>query len=324
MKIEEIASDQERIELIDQLTDRLLNVPEEDPTENNFEPDLEMIPEGSAIGNKRFYQLMAFMARMSNFAYKDDIESIWSPKYKPSAIKRDDIFAFTSLYEEEGQLIVSFRGTDPKKLMNLLRGGFTIPTIGTPITNEFLLTGFKSAYMKIRKGVRENINQRVRKENLKQVHFCGHSLGGVMAHLCTMDYIKNPLPSRPDIGFLATFGQPGSGLPGFAQETDRIIRDKVKYSRFVNGNDVIPRYPNDIMKLHAGKLRKINYSQGRASSANGEAEPQSFWEMEKEQLRSLLAKGDEEFATLSNGWSLHDHQIKLYMFALDRLAKKYS
>jgi len=90
------------------------------------------------------------------------------------------------------------------------------------------------------------------------IYITGHSLGGAVAILCAMDFVRQKLP----VAGVFTFGQPRLGNTVFAGLYDemliaeagmyygRTLRDIT--FRIVNQNDIVPRVPAWLGYRHCG------------------------------------------------------------------------
>ena len=103
--------------------------------------------------------------------------------------------------------------------------------------------GFYSEYSKIINEVKTAIEQHDSDED-KSVWVCGHSLGGAIALLISMDI--NPAGCY-------TYGQPRVGDKKFLENIN------FPYYRYENNNDIVPRLPMSMFGFrHGGKLRYID------------------------------------------------------------------
>ena len=94
---------------------------------------------------------------------------------------------------------------------------------------------------------------RYRNQN-QPVWFVGHSQGGAVAMIgiARLVYPRNQNP-----GGLITFGQPRAGDYAFARLVDR--RVGTRFSRFINGNDIVPHAPPLLMRYRHAK-RFLHFS----------------------------------------------------------------
>ena len=94
--------------------------------------------------------------------------------------------------------------------------------------------GFLATYMNMRGWM---INQT---KDCERVLFLGHSLGGTLATLGSLDYAHN----NPDkLVTCVTTGSPKLGNQEFVDSFDRKVEDSI---RFVYKNDIVPSVPLDI------------------------------------------------------------------------------
>lgn len=105
-----------------------------------------------------------------------------------------------------------------------------------------------------------DIENRLR-ENQRPVWFGGHSLGGAMAAVCAVRCKLSPIPSNPQAIF--SFGAPRVGNRQYASFL------KIRHYRWVNNNDIVPRFPPRFMGYHhmgreiyvnrKGKISRIHH-----------------------------------------------------------------
>lgn len=80
----------------------------------------------------------------------------------------------------------------------------------------------------------------------------GHSLGGALATLCAVDFIRN-VPGMAGKMDLYTFGCPRVGTPAWADYVHNLIPGD-NYSRVTHANDMVPHTPpQSIGFTHEGK-----------------------------------------------------------------------
>jgi len=160
-------------------------------------------------------------------------------------------------------LIVSFRGTYIS-IQNILADAWNIITkvsgpskCGQMEVHE----GFLIALDMIKEAIFDEIKfqtNRLRNQ-LTQIIFTGHSLGGAMTTLAALEYLK--LQENKTVGFeipkvsVITFGQPRVGTQAFS----KCLQDNLFHNyRIVYGKDPIPSNPTKPY-LHSGT--EIRYSQ---------------------------------------------------------------
>lgn len=90
------------------------------------------------------------------------------------------------------------------------------------------------------------IEKSLKENRVKQVWFCGHSLGGAMATICAYRCHKSDIPSMPES--LYTYGAPRVGTKQYLRFCD------IEHIRWVNNNDIVPRLPPGWLGFrHAGR-----------------------------------------------------------------------
>lgn len=95
--------------------------------------------------------------------------------------------------------------------------------------------GFSNAYC----SVRSQIHEYIKNNNITNVTVTGHSLGGALATLCTVDIQYNFVKQLTSIEAY-TFGAPKVGNKGFSKSYNERVP---KSYRFVYGMDIVPELP---------------------------------------------------------------------------------
>lgn len=140
---------------------------------------------------------------------------------------------------DESKIIISFRGTQPSKLQDIL-SDVKFSQIYGPLgkVHSGFLRSLISAWREIASTLRQF------QDNKQTLWFTGHSLGAALATLGVAKMIEFDL----NVDGLYTFGQPRVGNQRFADEMNReMVAKQNKYFRFVNNNDVVPRVPLPVM-----------------------------------------------------------------------------
>ena len=78
-------------------------------------------------------------------------------------------------------------------------------------------------------------------DSFRPVYVTGHSLGGALAILCALEFVREKIP----VTGVYTFGQPRVGNRTFAGLYDARLADKTW--RVVNANDIVPRLPGVLL-----------------------------------------------------------------------------
>jgi len=85
-------------------------------------------------------------------------------------------------------------------------------------------------------------------DSFRPVYVTGHSLGGALAILCAMEFVREKIP----VAGVYTFGQPRVGNATFARLYDCRLADRTW--RLVNANDLVPRLPGLLLGYrHCGQ-----------------------------------------------------------------------
>ena len=158
-------------------------------------------------------------------------------KFKFIDIAASDTQAFIAA--DEHKIIVSFRGTEPSKLKDVLSDA-QLGRVYGPLgkVHSGFIQSLNSAWREIALTIRQF------QDNNQTLWFTGHSLGAALATLGVAKMIEFAY----SVDGLYTFGQPRVGNQKFADAMNgEMIR---KYFRFVNNNDVVTRVP----------LRSMGYS----------------------------------------------------------------
>lgn len=144
-----------------------------------------------------------------------------------------DTEGFVGTFEDK--LIVTFQGSDSKIDWGKVNFKFWKKVVPYNNVNPKIRVhaGFINAY----KAVRESILSRVKESGLKEVWLFGHSLGGAMATLSSVD-IQYNFPGVK-VG-VVSFGSPRVGNKHFQVS---YMKRVPSHLRVVNGNDLVPRLP---------------------------------------------------------------------------------
>lgn len=151
----------------------------------------------------------------------------------------------------EASIIVAFRGTEIKKIRDVVADARVIPTTGSIGTVH---RGFNDALHQVwGSHASKDMRQTIKKfqDNKQTIWICGHSLGGALAALAAAEYIIN---DKGTVNGLYTIGQPRIGNAEFAARFEKALPNN--YYRFVNNNDIVPRVPLSLPAFkyaHAGR-----------------------------------------------------------------------
>jgi len=148
------------------------------------------------------------------------------------------------------EIIISFRGTVPTDINNLIEDGDIVWTKVYDLCPKCKVsTGFYKAYMSVRDQIFNDFKQL---HGMSQYHsysikITGHSLGGAMATIFAMYMVNQKYTFT-----LITFGCPRVGNREFAQAVNNDIPHNY---RNVYQNDVVPQVPSNALGYyHSGQL----------------------------------------------------------------------
>ena len=161
-------------------------------------------------------------------------------------------------------VLIACRGTEPTQLNDVLADLKTFPVkhhLGGKVHR-----GFYAEYDKVIPGIKEALAKHDKK-GVKDVWVCGHSLGGAMALLVSVEL-------KPS-GGCHTFGQPRVGNVEFLKVID------FPYYRYRNNNDIVPGVPPSwLFFKHGGVLRYIN--------SHGNIRVATYWQRFKDKKRGFI------------------------------------
>ncbi len=147
--------------------------------------------------------------------------------------------------QESGETVIAFRGTEGIKewVLDANFGTKPCPFLASAGQTE---DGFTDMYESVAIGVAagspslvESLANLRWKQEVETVTICGHSLGGALATLATLDIAVNaPEPYHNVTCF--TYASPRTGDAQFAEKYDQLVADTF---RIANDLDVVPRLP---------------------------------------------------------------------------------
>jgi len=159
-------------------------------------------------------------------------------------------FGYVGYNSAHNEIVVSFRGTDPVSLQNwisdLTFGKTNLDFMGT--TGVQVHSGFLAAYQNVADATQAAVSSLRSQYPSATVYFTGHSLGGALTTLATLDAVVSWGVDGGHIGHI-TFGSPRVGDSNFAT----LFTQKVganNHLRLVNDADVVPHLPMEMMGFH--------------------------------------------------------------------------
>ncbi|KAK0606997.1 hypothetical protein LWI29_007534 [Acer saccharum] len=243
------------------------------------------------------------------------------------------------------RLVVAFRGTEQARWKDLLTDLMLVPAglnperIGGDFKQEVQVhSGFLSAYDSVRIRIISLIKLSIGytddgAEPLQKwhVYVTGHSLGGALATLLSLELSSSQLAKRGAISVaMYNFGSPRVGNKRFAE----CYNEKVKDSwRVVNHRDIIPTVPRLMGYCHvaqpvylaAGGLRDALENMellkdGYQGDVIGESTPDvlvsEFMKGEKELIEKILQTEINIFLSIRDGSALMQHMEDFYYISL--------
>ena len=141
------------------------------------------------------------------------------------------------IMESKHNIIIAFRGSrsNPDWIANAAILQTYFPYTRIKIKTH---SGFAAIYSTCRQQIMNALNTL---DSSKQLFITGHSLGGALAVLCTLDTAVNTAYKDP---VMYSFGSPRIGNPKFVQVYNEIIDNSV---RIVNTNDIVSLLPPTVV-----------------------------------------------------------------------------
>jgi triacylglycerol lipase len=157
-------------------------------------------------------------------------KQLQTSKFQFVDIKSSGTQAFVA--GDSHKIIVSFRGTEPSKLQDIL-SDIKLVQVYHALGNVHggFIRSLDSAWREIITIIRQF------QDNNQTIWFTGHSLGAALATLGVAKMLESAYP----VSGLYNFGQPRVGDKKFADTMNKEMAKR--YFRFVNNNDVVPRVP---------------------------------------------------------------------------------
>jgi hypothetical protein len=170
-----------------------------------------------------------------------------------------DTQALVLRYDE--RIIVAYRGTEGK-LRDILTDVNVQQQEFAKLYGAQVHHGFDTASSSAWSKVKETVWSLAQGHPTATVHFCGHSLGGALAHIAALRYVEDTKQGNM-LASVATFGQPRVGNRAFAEMSDALLAGR--YTRAMHHRDIVPRVPFTIGMMqyaHSGRLHYFD-SNGR-------------------------------------------------------------
>lgn len=202
-------------------------------------------------------------ARISHLVYDADSDSDAEQLFEGQTTEIDADLVFLDFFDEDSlgpypvdtqvfvleepaadRLIVGFRGTEgTSSLVDWLNNLSAVPIPFLSVTDGVVHGGFLAAYTSVRSQLIEVVltqmlNERTAGDSIRQICFTGHSLGGALATLASLDF-RSMLSDEVEV-VNYTFGAPRVGNPSIAFDYNGQIPNSF---RLVNEGDPVPEFP---------------------------------------------------------------------------------
>ncbi|CAN8232287.1 unnamed protein product [Cochlearia groenlandica] len=239
------------------------------------------------------------------------------------------------------RLIIAFRGTEQTKWKDLQTDLMLVPVglnperIGGDFKQEVQVhSGFLNAYDSVRiriisllKMAIGYIDDVAEREDKWHVYVTGHSLGGALATLMSLELASSQLAKLGAITVtMYNFGSPRVGNKKFAEAYNQKVNDSW---RVVNHRDIIPTVPRLMGYCHvaqpvylsAGDVENMEFQKdGYDGEVIGEATPDilvsRFMKGEKELVEKILQTEIKIFNAIRDGSALMQHMEDFYYITL--------
>jgi len=161
-----------------------------------------------------------------------------------------DAFGFVGYNAAHNEIVVAYRGTEPTSLTNWITDlSFAKTDLNfAGISGAHVHSGFYNNYNALASQTKAAVAALRSAYPTANVYFTGHSLGGAMATLATLDAaVTWKIPSTL-LGHL-TFGSPRVGDTTFATAFSQYVGNG-NHLRVVNDDDIVPHLPLKLMGFH--------------------------------------------------------------------------
>jgi len=256
--------------------------------------DKNQNPIENALSLAHTAQLAYPSSRDINSDYKNSNDFNSDIKIKKKQTKEWGFDSFSYCYSEKKQILALIMGND-RDIIIAFRG-----TVSDNFTNWFtdiqVKTESNGSFGRVHKGFREALDSiwgeiagNIPKDEKRNLHLTGHSLGGALA-LLAGTWFAEEYPEN-FVKEIITFGQPRIGDKKFRQHFNKSYLNNRVY-KFANSNDLITVAPPYLRKI----MEYVDV--GRIGYFNEERQLEFFDKL-------------EEFRTLMNFLSGYFHQHKI-------------
>ena len=147
-------------------------------------------------------------------------------------------------FQSEWDSVVVCRGTEVSEIDDLKADVNAVTAVAETVGKVH--RGFKAEVDEIWPYIEKELEV-----NDKPLWFCGHSLGGAMAHICAGRCMLSYIKTEPEE--LYTYGSPRVGCNKYVNHV------KLQHYRWVNNNDIVTRVPPSFLGYrHSGTEMYLN------------------------------------------------------------------
>tara|TARA_R110002153_G_scaffold3244_19_gene15966 strand:+ start:10780 stop:11553 length:774 start_codon:yes stop_codon:yes gene_type:complete len=222
------------------------------------------------ISISNFKQRSLLFARLSSIAYLDDT----SAREGAKELGFTDIEFYNRAgaqayrFENAEDIVIACRGTEPSELNDIKADLRAVPVVAETIGRVHV--GFKDEVDELWPMIKQDLQG----HTIKNVWFCGHSLGAamttIMASRCEDD------ETMPSIKEVYTYGSPRVGWRKYVRSLS------ATHHRWVNNNDIVTRVPLRILGyVHHGNEHYMN--------SFGNVRKLTTWQRVKDRWRGMWA-----------------------------------
>ncbi len=248
----------------------------------------------------------AMLAQCSMLIYVEDRQFIMDTLAK-AFLGQTEFFDYGGTYafiaEGREDIVIAFRGTETGDKIDYLTDAKFLQTDFAGLGRAH--SGFVAAYELVKEPIAAELAKRLAKGD-KRVWATGHSLGGALATLWSLD---NPSLAHG----IYTIGSPRVVDGKLA----RVAGEQPNFFRLVNNNDIIPRLPGPPFYQHIGSTYYITAQQELIVDPPRGKLWKSRWKGHRKFLAKLLEEhwSQRDFRAIPSDYFV-DHSPRLYVEAL--------
>jgi len=161
-----------------------------------------------------------------------------------------DTFGFIGYNDAHNEIVVSYRGTQPTSLTNWITDlSFAKTDLNfAGVNGAHVHSGFYNSYLAVAPDTQSAVFALQSQFPSANIYFTGHSLGGALATLGTLDAVVAWGLPGTSMGHI-TFGSPRVGDATFASAFTQYVGTS-NHFRLVNDDDLVPHLPMELMGFH--------------------------------------------------------------------------